>query len=156
MEESRPICMEVTLIESCGSHGHAGCPLLYCRYCARHFSDTSGDGQITLVARDRATNAWREHGRPTTFDDASDVLIALEALGIPRRKPALKGRLDTSDSWTSILFHVRSEQGQVAFDIHMESSGFEGADAEPFRCLCRRLFAMAGFESYHSVVYGSA
>jgi hypothetical protein len=36
----------------------------------------------------------------------------------------------------------------------MQSSGFDGADAEGLRTLFRHLFALAGFETYCPVVYG--
>jgi hypothetical protein len=43
----------------------------------------------------------------------------------------------------------------MTLDIGMQSSGFDGPDAERLRTLFRALFALVGFEAYCPIVYGT-
>lgn len=149
------VVVEVTLLESGGPFGTVGEPRMFCRYSAAHLPGTHlDDGKVSVVVRDRATQSWREYVRQTTFDDARNVIAQLEAMGIPGRTPEAAGVVDTSDGWTSLSFRVMADQDATALDIGMQSSGFDGTDAERLRGLFRDLFALAGFEAYCPVVYG--
>jgi hypothetical protein len=129
---------------------------MFCRYCAIHLPGTHlDDGKVSVVARDHATQAWREYTRQTTLDEARGVLAQLEALGIPGRRPEVEGVVDTSDGWTNLFFRVKVEKEAMTLDIGMQSSGFDGPDAERLRTLFRALFALAGFEAYCPIVYGT-
>jgi hypothetical protein len=155
MADSQYIVIEVTLLESGGPFGTVGEPKMFCRYRAVHLPGTHfGDGKVSVVVRDHATQSWREYVRQTTFEEARSVRAQLEALGIPGRTPEAQGVVDTSDGWTNLFFRVEAEKESMALDIAMQSSGFDGADAERLRTLFRDLFALAGFETYCPVVYG--
>jgi hypothetical protein len=155
MADPRYLVIEVTLFESCGPFGTVGEPTMFCRYSAAHLPGTHlDDGKVNVVVRDDTTQSWREYVRKTTFDDARGVIAQLKALGIPGRTPKAEGVVDTSDGWTTLSFRVKAEKDAMAFDIGMQSSGFDGADAEQLRVLFRDLFALAGFEAYCPVVYG--
>jgi hypothetical protein len=155
MADSQYIVVEVTLLESTGPFKTVGVPRMFCRYSAVHVPGTDlDDGRVCVVVRDDATQSWREYARRTTFDEARDVVAQLEALRMPGRTPEVKGIIDTSDGWTNLFFRVQGERDVTALDIGMESSGFDGADAERLRTLFRYLFALAGFEAYCPVVYG--
>ena len=114
-------------------------------------TSTTGTSASLFVT---ATRSWREYVRQTTIDQARSVVAQLEALGIPGRTPEAEGVVDTSDGWTNLFFRVKVEKEATALDIGMQSSGFDGADAEGLRTLFRHLFALAGFEAYSPVVYG--
>jgi hypothetical protein len=155
MADPQYLVIEVTLLESGGPFESVGEPRMFCRYSAAHLSGTRlDDGKVSVVVRDHTTQAWREYVRKTTFDDARGVIARLKALGIPGRTPKAEGVVDTSDGWTNLSFRVKAEKDAMAFDIGMQSSGFDGADAEKLRVLFRELFALAGFEAYSPVVYG--
>jgi hypothetical protein len=155
MADPQYLVMEVTLLESGGPFGTVGEPRMFCRYRAVHLPGTHfDDGKVSVVVRDHATQSWREYVRQTTFEDARGVMAQLQALGILGRTPDAKGVVDTSDGWTNLFFRVQTEKESMALDIAMQSSGFDGADAEGLRTLFRDLFALAGFEAYCPVVYG--
>jgi hypothetical protein len=67
----------------------------------------------------------------------------------------VEGVVDTSDGWTNLFFRVKVEKEATALDIGMQSSGFDGLDAERLRTLFRALFALAGLEAYCPIVYGT-
>jgi hypothetical protein len=155
MADPRYIVIEVTLLETGGSCETVGETRMFCRYSAVHCPGTQfDDGRVSVVARDDATQSWREYARRTTLDEARGIVAHLEALGTPGRTPEAKGIVDTSNGWTNLFFRVKAEQEETAVDIGMQCSGFDGADAERLRTLFRALFALAGFEAYSPSVYG--
>jgi hypothetical protein len=155
MGDPRHIVLEVMLLETGGPFGTAGEPRLFCRYSALHLPGTPlDDGRVSVVARDGPTQSWQEYARRTTLDNARGIVAQLQALGVPGRTPEAEGVVDTSDGWTNLLFRVKAETDATALEIGMQSSGFDGADAERLRTLFRALFALAGFEAYCPVVYG--
>ncbi len=147
MADPKYIIIEVMLRESGGPIGKVGKPRMICRYKACHVPGTDlDDGIVNVVVHDHATQSWREYTRQTTFEEARGIVAQLKALGIPGRTPEVEGVVDTSDSWAHLFFRVMGEQDSMALDIHMQSSGFDGADAEGLRTLFRQLFALAGYE----------
>lgn len=156
MDNPRYIVLEVMLLESGGPIGTVGEPRMLCRYHAAHLPGTLiDDGKVSVVVRDDTTRLWQEYVKPTTVEQARDIAGRLTALGFPGRTLEAKGVVDTSDGWTHLLLRVQWERHSLTLDINMQSSGFEGTDAEQLRDLCRQLFALAGFEGYCPVVYGS-
>jgi hypothetical protein len=43
-----------------------------------------------------------------------------------------------------------------SFEVSMQSSGFDGVDADSVRALCRELFALAEYDEYDPIVYDDA
>jgi hypothetical protein len=150
------IAVELTLVESGGPHHRAGRPSMLCRFKAAFLPGTNiNDGQVCVVVPDQAARSWKEYAQPVTFEQAREVVRRLDALGIPGRTPEVQGVVDTSNGWTHLLFCARGEQHTTTLDIDMESSGFEGEDAERLRALFRQLFALAGYGGFCPAVYGS-
>jgi len=147
--------LELSLVQSSGLWFKPGMPILYCWFHAVHVQDTPDEvGRVLVVRRDQATGTWREFTRPVTISQSREILSRLEDLGLPGRAPNVEGVPDTSDGWARVVFWVRTHDGARCMVIDMESSGFEGGDAEPLRRLYRRLFELAGFSDFWPSIYG--
>ena len=153
---ARPyIDLEMSFSETCGPFGKAGWPRLYCWLKSVHLPGSKiDDAMISVVARVRATVSWQEHSRRLTLEQTQAILESLDKLGIPEKAVQVEGVVDTSDGWSNICFQVKDGERNFALDIPMQSSGFDGNDAEELRQLFRQLFKCAGYPDYCPVIYG--
>jgi hypothetical protein len=155
MPRQAPIAVEVSLAETCGPFGKVGWPRLYCWFKAVHVPGTSiDDAKISVLARVDSTKSWQEHTRRLTLEQAQDIVESLQKLGIPEKSIQVEGVVDSSDGWSALYVRVQVDTRVFALDIHMQSSGFEGDDAEELRGFFRQLFERAGYADYCPATYG--
>lgn len=149
------ILLEISLAETGGWVGKVGRPRLYCTLNAVHLPGTEiDDAMISIVARDRSTDSWQEHTRRLTLEQSQAILASLDKLGITEKPLQVESVFDTSDLWSRLSFRGRDGDKSFALDIGMQSSGFDGNDAEGLRGLLRQLFDYAGYADYSPTIYG--
>jgi hypothetical protein len=92
---------------------------------------------------------WEERVRSVNETQLHRVLDMLPAIGFPQRSPRVSGVVDTS-------MVARLNDHSWSFEVSMQSSGFDGADADSVRALCRELFALGDYDEYDPIVYDDA
>lgn len=157
MESHSYISFALSFIKSSGPFGQVGSPNLFYWLSVAYLPGSHiNDGKVLIISRDRVRGLWREHTQQVSFEQARRVTELLRKLGIPERSPDVEGVVDTSDSWSHISFQVRMEERHSSLEISMQSSGFEGRDAELLRELFRYLFSIAGYDNYDLSIWGAA
>tara|TARA_R110002072_G_scaffold25443_7_gene85275 strand:+ start:10985 stop:11815 length:831 start_codon:yes stop_codon:yes gene_type:complete len=156
MTATKPFSLELTIQESSGWLGRVGHQTMVGRFCMLHApGSTLDDAVVAFVAKDAQTSHWSSHERSLTSEQALEVASLVDAIGMPARTPDVSGVFDTSDGWVNLLFRVKKDQLTNSFEIGMQSSGFEGADADALRNLLRTLCSLSGYQGMHRFVVGS-
>ena len=97
----------------------------------------------------KAAGSVSLRGRPTTeFSPTPEQIEALcraaEEAGFADRVPVVEEVIDTSDRWAWVLLHVAHDRGARTLELHLLSSGYEGADAPALRRFFDLLLSVAG------------
>jgi hypothetical protein len=121
--------LEISIVETAG-------PLMSTRRAVRHqwlhairSPGRPFSAHSSLLQRDSTTGRWRERSHPVPERAVADILDLLVKLGIPERKPAVKGTFDTSDAWRKLSMSVLWNERSLDMSVDMSASGFEGNDA---------------------------
>jgi hypothetical protein len=164
---SSPLAVDLLLTETAGLLSSIGRPTLYARLSALIGYPPGTSANIAVLAahfehpRQRlssdASISWHEYTAPISETQVRPLLRGLYRIGFPQRLPRVNGVVDTSIGCTTISLLARiNDEPPWTFSVSMQSSGFEGEDAEGLRDLCRRLFALTTYDAYDPVVYDDA
>lgn len=107
-----------------------------------------------IIHHDQIRGGWNEYSREVTIEQSQAIIERVKRLGFPDRLPAVEGKDDTGNHWTHLSLQIGINEQRSLMGVSMESSGFEGRDADPLRELFRHLFGIAGFAEFDPVVYG--
>jgi len=156
MTWKQPFLLELTIQVSRGFFGRAGELVASGRFCMQHSQDPNCcEALVQFVGREQETG-WSSWHESVGSDPARLVAEQLEALGMPARVPDLEPVFDTSSTWTNLVVWVKRDGQSRSFEIGLQSSGFEGPDADGFRRLLRSLCALSGYRGLDYSVLGSA
>jgi hypothetical protein len=100
------------------------------------------------------TGAWHEYSPAITLDASEEFLDYIASLTLPD-SCSYQGRVDTSGILQHVLLRVRRATQINSYDIYMQVTGFYGPGSETIKALCRRMFALAGYNGYQHVTYDS-
>ncbi len=156
MNSAAPVLLSLVLIQSSGWFYQVGFPTLLCWLHSAHLpASTIDDGKIVVIHYDQIRRGWNEHAREVTMEQSQRILERLKRLGFPTRLPAVDGKEDTGNQWSHLSLQVGINNQSSLLSVSMQSSGFEGRDADLLRGLFQDLFRLAGFVEFDPVVYGN-
>lgn len=155
MKSPSHVLLSLALIESSGSFFRVGSPTLLCWFSVAHMPASDiGDGKIVVIHYDQIRGGWNEYTREVTVEQSQAILEQVKRLGFPDRLPDVEGKVDTGDHWTHLSLQIGINDRRSWLTLSMESSGFEGRDADLLRQLFRHLFGIAGFAEFNPTIYG--
>ena len=108
------------------------------------------------AGRTPSERRWEERVRPVNETQLHRLLDMLPGIGFPQQFPRVRGVVDTSIAHRAICMVARLNDQSWSFEVSMQSSGFDGADADSVRALCRELFALAEYDEYDPILYDDA
>ncbi len=136
---------EMELIESAGGLGRVGVPILFCR-AAGLLLPNQEDASLVILNFDHFHKQWIEHRPDLTIDQAKEIVVRLQQLGIPGRLPAIEDNWNTSHVWHHFSLRIKFDDKRFYLDIRTEGRGFAGNDRENLAGLIRYLLGIAGID----------
>lgn len=99
--------------------------------------------RVRVLARD-SSDTIVESRPPPELDAIANVAAALHAVAFPGRTPALHAIVDTGDGWERLLLHASVAGLSASVRLDLQSSGFDGPDADGWRDVFASILRVAG------------
>lgn len=112
-------------------------------------------GRAVVVARDVPSRTWTHYEGQVAESDATALIGALRALGLPQQTPRVESVLDTSDTWSSSSVRIALGEHERSFTVQAQCRGFEGAEAEGLRAVFQRILTLSGYGARPSIFQAS-
>ena len=153
--ENEIVIVELEWSEARENVMHVGSPHLFAWIHAVVIPEAGiADGRAVVLAREASSPSWTEFSEKVSRVEVTDLARAIRAVGLQERAARVESVFDTSDVWHAIHGRVSLGEADRAFSLQVQSSGFEGPDADALRAILRAVFRLARYEAYDSVLYG--
>lgn len=140
-QADRGYTAEVSLLETGGAMPGVGRLLRYCRFAAAHVPAAGiFDAEVAVLVAAGDDGVARSTSCVLDAAAARELVAVIDESGFAAQVPDVRERPDTSSHWRRIVLDVQLDDRATHLDLLMQSSGFEGPDADGLRTLLTRLF----------------
>ncbi len=140
--DGQTYCLEIAVVESSGPFFDPGGPNRFFWLRSVPTLPAGSKARASVLVQSHTTGSWTEHKSSVSSSQMQEIIGLLSELCIPERDLRVESVNDTSDGWSKLFLRLQWDDRRFNWEVHMQSSGIEGEDADALRSLLTKLYGL--------------